>query len=1615
MMPTAKKGAKGMRAGGRATEAGMSFQAEVGAFLAAQMLAGAAVGQGFSLKHDERIVALRFESGSGVDDVIATLSGGGKASLQCKTSLSLSSGETSDFAKTIGQFVEELVTDPALDPAMNALAITLPVGEAKTLDTLEAACRRVAAGGLLELKSGSEKEREAFETLKVSVDRAWKKQSAAGTPDYRRLTSLLRVRRYERGDKGAMRIDGAALLGRALYGGDSAGAAPFAQLLDVVRELIKSGHPVDRRGLLAELRRRGQVDVSAPGFDADIARLKEDTEAERARLDRFGRLPLNNYPLQRSCQSSLLAAARTGSFLVIGEPGAGKSGALGALAADWEGLGPVVVFSVDRFASITKSRDLPDELRLEHDVAEVLAAWPGEQPGLLIIDALDAARGGQAEAIFVNLIEQMAKLSPRWRVVASVRTFDLLNGQRLRQLMVGASPVADYVDPRASMLRHFLIPALDADERAKIAADLPGLAALLSAADRPLAKLLSNIFNLSLAADLVASGVDATKFDNVATQSDLIDRYEDRRLPGIAARSAMIAAIGTMVERGSLSLRVAGLDHVGLDDLLTSGILTELERRYAFAHHILFDHAAGRYFVDDTADGLIMQLRALGAKAFMLAPALRFALERFWRQDSSVGHAASWKLLVTLAQQRDLGPIAAAAALRTAAEQVARPDDLAGLTTLIKNADAETIGNALYQIARFVAMRMEAETLPDTAVIAWSGLAETIADSRERWFVEPARFLLHPFAEKANLSASEVLAAFGKGARALLASACAQDDRYRHARSMGIDFVTKSYAADAVASRAALMPLLAREWMDRHGHNDARALAAGMKYVVRVDGEFVEQVFAAIFGQPLPDETKTDMSGSRILGLTSTKRQDFESSFYQLREVFRLALQVAPEHTPALLSIAALGKRAKKNSDPATSLIVTLPSGDDVVILLDGLDLSDWRQARDHGNPSDVDIPASFAEHVANAPFSELEVIIDAARRGPTAASVWRRLLGSQLADARRGPTDILLWEVAANPAVIGTMDLGRDAIDFLRAVYPTIDAARRQTFEEAASAYKPAENPKFWSRYAARLLTALPPAALVTQTMKRRRARLEMADGLVGNPAYMSHGDSTGRMLRAGGGSGAKSTVEKAVVRIARAVEKYRVSKGAIDLPPLWKAIKAGLRLINKGEVSDDQAQQLWGAVGEGFTVFVSSKAWAPGSDGVPNLTETLTLLDRLVAHPLPNASESDAGWSTEAVRVHAAKAALQLGWRFMAEAPSLEATISALLTDGNSNVRYVAAERLFWLASAEPDRMWRFIDQVATTDTNDHVLAALVAQPLSRLSKSDPEAVEKRLAIIDGRADALSLGDNPSVTNMIAQVATAMAVDDGRKPALALVEGWTKTSPIASTRLHDAIQMLRGRLFYGYLPDTDPRHASGARAEHIGEMAARAAAKQLAEAKTALSEGTKDGSGRDAVIAAYQRADSTLDNLVMQLYFGSGTYRESGGEPGAPQLEIGLNSPAQKIAFLNRWSDVLKAVEGVATPRTAKHLLEIYEFLLPADPPRLFERIANFVTGPAKEEFYQHEQLAASDLVEFVRHMLADYRALFDDTVQRDRLISMLDLFAEAGWPEAMRLLWEIPDLLR
>ena len=214
---------------------------------------------------------------------------------------------------------------------------------------------------------------------------------------------------------------------------------------------------------------------------------------------------------------------------------------------------PLIFLSVDRLAGVVTRNDLKCELGLEHELLDVLAAWPGTVPGILIIDALDASRGGASERVFSDLIEDaLCKIGHRWSIVASIRTFDLLNGTRLRKIAAGDPPSNSFFEPGLEQVRHFRIPRLSEDEVKDVSRCLPKLYTLFDSAPPSVRDLLRNVFNLALAAELLEDGASAESVRSVATQSELIDRYEDLRLPDGRLKLAAAAAVDVIVKRRRL-------------------------------------------------------------------------------------------------------------------------------------------------------------------------------------------------------------------------------------------------------------------------------------------------------------------------------------------------------------------------------------------------------------------------------------------------------------------------------------------------------------------------------------------------------------------------------------------------------------------------------------------------------------------------------------------------------------------------------------------------------------------------------------------------------------------------------------------------------------------------------------------------------------------------------------------------------------------------------------------------------------------------------------------------------------------------------------------------------
>lgn len=215
----------------------------------------------------------------------------------------------------------------------------------------------------------------------------------------------------------------------------------------------------------------------------------------------------------------------------------------------------------------------------------------------------------------VNALE-----STRWRVVVSIRQFDLHHSPAWQRMLRGApvSTVPSRRDVRLAGVRHLLVGDLTDGELAALAPQSAQLARLLHEASPRLRELLRNPFNLSLAGDLLIAGQSQTSLAQIRSQLELLQRYWQHRVTlGDTGRQrvrVLTSLTTAMIERRRLQVDATGLFDAAesriVEALLHDGVLREAphrllassDRHVLFAHHVLFDFAVAALLLAVAAD-----------------------------------------------------------------------------------------------------------------------------------------------------------------------------------------------------------------------------------------------------------------------------------------------------------------------------------------------------------------------------------------------------------------------------------------------------------------------------------------------------------------------------------------------------------------------------------------------------------------------------------------------------------------------------------------------------------------------------------------------------------------------------------------------------------------------------------------------------------------------------------------------------------------------------------------------------------------------------------------------------------------------------------------------------
>jgi hypothetical protein len=1638
------------RAGGAGGAGGVEFQARLAAWFACAILAEAEATPLWDWPADSTFESVYAETDQPTDDLLVTNSDGARGFVQAKSRLSLTTGENSEFASALDQFVRQFH-----DGLSDADRLVLAVGPNASatirsdLAQVLSLARGLSAGASLASANLSQKVRRALTVASEHIVRSWTATTGSAPTDaeVRAVLAKIWISVHDLADGGAAHREAQSLLRTTVLADPSQAGVVLGHMIADGIGYSSGQSGTDRRVLQTRLAQMCIALRAAPSYRDDVQRLIDHSSRTLASLARFASLPAPDgltITIPRGATNALTTIVSQASVLVTGDPGAGKSAVLYEVArgAAADG-GDVVVLAADTLASASVGQ-LRTELGLTRDIVDVLRNWPGVAPGLLVIDALDAARGEYGQEALMDLAGLVLQSGSRWRVVASIRRFDLRYSKELQTLFRGlpASVPPEYEFAEFADLAHFNVPRLTDDELGELPAGAADLSNVVEAAGSDLREILRTPFNLRLLADLVVSGVAGSEIAPITTQLQLLEKYWEHRVLGSggdarevvlrAACEAMVVGRTLRVDRSALLRDVSWSAPLG--ELLGRQVLLEDEsggtpRRelVAFAHHLLFDYAVARLLLRGADDAIVTRTRDSPELLLVVRPSYELHFRYLWERDPT--REEFWAATFELAQSdgmpaigRIIGPAVAADALGSVAD--AAPLLAARRSGAVRREVGESI------LRHLISARLAAGTLgasiPASKRRVWADLAAELANAMDEDVAYHVRNLLLELCTRASGDRSDLATALGPAARSLLAWSLDAEPYHPALTRVAISAVARTFGTDPGASEVLLRRLLDPDRLAAYGFMEFPELADGVEHLIPLAPELVVDVYRTALTHEEKSTESTTMGSSVVMPLRSNRRQDFDHSHYTLNLAFEQFLSEQPEHAIEALSQMRLARTERRATGITDQLPIAVPWGDDTIeIQPDG---SYYWLTRDSHDLEDTTLD-TFEQWVRDRPNTAPEdrALLDLLRSRVRPISLWRRVLRVAATDPDRLIPG--LEPMLRAPEVLSSSELRPAICDVYRAAYSLLSQAARRRIERAILALPdtyaeprvedPARLRDLGEEARDQILACLPDADVVSAAARRRLTELrahgvedpgEQPDIEFGSRAFTER-DHLHEM-----GVDVDDPVNVALQELAAPVDAFatkhlneRPTTAELNeiesrLAKLWAAVQTA-----DSDVADAyQARRAWGHAAAAAACCAASNDLDVNSSLAALVTDILLAS---VEHPDPDVPTDPAdfdkapSWGSAQPRIEAAEGLPVLAWQSELATADVVAAINKLSQDSAAVVRFHIAQRLACLKHTAPAAMWTIANRLLTEDPSTAVLEALLSA-WPRMVGTDVESLPPVI-----RAAFARVGDDrpgaERVQEHCVKAMMALYIRRGIEDAGAFIDevvvGGLDEHPRYAARI---VHQIRDALIYGD-PDTPTSEADEVRRRAIvftidvldAATTALTAWEEATAAERLTEEDPRLEQGKDLA--------HVIDGIAMDVYFATGAFDERQGRPSV--------TPAQRERLYAETGPLLDRLATVKYAPTAHHVIETFEAFIDYDPRAVFLRIASAIKS-AQASRYQTDSLAAGLVVRLVERYLAEHRALLQqDDECRQALIEVLDLFVEAGWGEAMRLTYSLHDIYR
>ena len=1341
----------------------------------------------------------------------------------------------------------------------------------------------------------------------------------------------------------------------------------------------------------------------------------------------------------------------TGHGIIVGGPGVGKTYMLNELCQNLKSFRiPHLLLSIDQLGDGTNEtlhQELP-ELSDEGDPIELLKCVPiSRHKAVLLFDAFDAARDEQTRKRFLNLIRHaILELKDSWNVVVTVRTYDARKSQELLDLF-GTPDDTEY-QSEDILCRHLAIPPLNEDEIRQAFENIPGLDSIYDSASREFKRLLAIPFNLWLLHKIIKSSQNPPDFSQIYSEVQLLDMFWQRRVEGASNAdhrwSVLERVAHRMVVEQSLTIKRSDISEVlDLDtptkqaawhELQSDEILAKASStgsRIAFSHNILFDYAISVLLIEDNPNQFEEFVLEDQSRPLFLRPSLTYFFTRIWYKAPDVFWTVFWHVFPSnqSVHLRLVSRIIPTSVIANEARDVEQLKPI--LDELARG--SETANEAMMWLLQSLrALEIERDSI-------WCSFFEQISAHLHSDFAWDLGLLSSKALDRVSKTDTGINESCGQVGRQMLKwiwkeRKTVENDYYHQlAKSWAVPLVAKTYGTNPRESRKLLEKVLELTREDDFPINLIARLTEHADKIWEEDHEFVVSIYVTVFCHQEISEQITNPMGGRILALTSTRRQDYDMCHHWLAEHFPSFLRAKPTAaTRAVirsLNFYIIHTQILSYTRESVELESDMESFEfrdkTSYLLPDSSCAWDEREVLDEPIKMADALFEFLAEMAATEEtHSHLNALLDVFRDTVWVAFFWKRLLNTavQFPDVF---APRLIDLCIAKPILIGN-DVLFEFGEFLRAAAPSLTSNQRTQIENAILGLtsESSENTVFLKDRRNQLLAQIPPSLLLTPEAKTIRADMDRENTVPENRPPVSYGPVTwGRYTDEkwleDQGVDVTTSENRELQRFFEPLEEFH--SDWLNKVPTHEATMLILPLFREAYTtikSDTQADKevidrLWYKV-TACAAILSRTVDDHGSDEF-NLCRKVLL--EAATHELPTPdSERHAELKSSSYspcpRHEAASGLLRLVARQPDPDSKILDTIESLANDPVASVRMVIAMELLAVYRHSPERFWNITVHRATHETN-YVVQEWLCVALARIAGSGKDEERNTIHAIDKMLKH-SLVKTKQITppNRLIDLLMRLAIGRDNSWAQKKIENILLQSPIhyAYSLKRAVFWVMKRYVTPKNLETNEEREAIARAINWLGEVIT-VASNEIYHLRTI----DRDGRSKETNEKLH-KVYKVIDEVVMRLYF-SAVHQKKGNQQPVERISHSL-----RHEFYDQVKPLMEKViefaqdgeDGVMFARTAYYFMR----LLTAFQSYNLKEVLSFAARVAQssERYgYNLDSLAVEDVVRFVETVLADHRSEVREGEALEDLLKLLDVFAKAGWPDALRLVWRLDEVFR